>query len=892
MLIHTTMLRLILLWIWLAELSAQDLDPNGKNVCRDNGVTKGLVCCPGWKQEGRECTVAICKGADKCKKDEVCIRPGVCRCKPGFFGADCNSPCPDQYWGSDCKQRCSCFPNGKCDGVTGQCICYPNRWGADCQHTCHCSSHGTCDPLTGSCQCAPGWWAQHCNKQCICNLETSHCNQTNGHCLCKNGWWGSRCSIRCKCNESPCLQINGKCKCQEGWYGPTCDSRCDCKHGKCNQISGECDCIAGYRGKSCTEPCRPGTYGPNCEKRCGKCKQEQPCSPTNGSCSSCDPGWKGARCDIPCPPGYYGENCLQGCPKCHGTEICEAKSGNCSNCDPGRMGSRCELSCREGTYGERCQHLCPLCIHGSCHPVSGDCVCDLGYWRQSCNETCPHGFYGSNCSAACECGAAPCDPVYGSCLLTSTQKEAIIAGVLIPICLLFILCCCCCCCCGDHEMSSKHRASSENEGCSLRMKHNFLGALVNISSFLPCCSFGSDKVSWVTVSHHDADLPFNHSFIESPSTGWLSENSFSSFESDEEGPVYCIPPREGISVADMDAIQEISSKCNVFPDAMALNAEEVSLPFSIPRTSSIAKAKRPSVSFAEGTKFESRRSSTTDTPNLARKPKLAISLPKLPSIQSNTLSDNEPQQPEDNSQHYDLVSPNPEPEDHPKLQRIAPVGRRRTMSNAQKTTYRAEMTESSIKDGAEAKKKSHNLTTVYVSVGPPRKPYKPRRKSDGNIDGAVQAVLKRFGSFQKGMPKPVRKSLLLHSNSRLSQAKSTCEEDVKPTNKIPTSGKLPDNCAKKPVTQTSSILKKNIPEDGQDNNGNTEKSENMYCNLHESVTLQQAPHMEHIYQSTDDSENSEPKYENVTITKTFVDSDQDPSSLYEDAEMTCETLHS
>ncbi|XP_077336684.1 scavenger receptor class F member 1 [Lithobates pipiens] len=892
MLIHITKL-MVLLWTWLPGLNSQNLDPSGKNVCISDGVTKALVCCPGWKQEGRVCTAAICEGADECKKDEVCIRPGVCRCKPGFFGADCNSPCPDQYWGSDCKKRCSCYPNGKCNGVNGQCICYPNRWGLDCQHTCHCNQRGTCDPVTGTCQCEPGWWAQHCTKQCLCNLESSHCNQTNGQCVCNSGWWGQRCSIKCNCNKSPCLQTKGTCKCREGWHGTRCEFPCDCVHGKCSPINGECDCYIGYQGKRCAEPCSPGTYGPKCEKSCGRCKQGQTCSPMDGSCSSCEPGWNGTRCDTPCLPGYYGENCAQSCPKCQGNEACSPGTGTCQNCDPGKMGPRCEFSCPEGSYGERCQHLCPLCIHGSCDPVTGDCVCDLGHWRQSCNETCPHGFFGFNCSSACECDGGPCNPLYGTCLLTSSQKGAIIAGVLIPICLLFILCCCCCCCCcGNNQMDNKHRVSNGDEGCLSRMKHNFQGALVNISSLLPCCSVGN-KVSWVTVSHHDTELPFNHSFIESPSTGWISENSFSSFESDEEDPIYCVPPREGLSVADLDGFQEISSKCNVFPEAMALGAEEVCLPFSIPRTSSIAKAKRPSVSFAEGTKFESRRSSTTDTPNLTRKPKLAMSLPKLPSIQSQTLKGNDSQQYDDGTDNYDNVSPNTEPEDHPKLQRCAPAGRLRSMSNAQKPIFKAESTDSGLKDlSAETKKKSHNLTTVYVSVGPPRKSYKPRRRSEGNMDGAVQAVLKRFGSFQKGIPKPVRKSLLQHSNARLSQIKTTCEEDLKVTNKGSPVSKLLDNANKNPVIQTSSILKKNDPEDGSERTGSSGKLENMYSNLQEPLILQQAPNSEHIYQSPDEREDLEPKYENITISKSFEDNEQDPSSLYEDAQMTCETSSS
>ena len=49
------------------------------------------------------------------------------------------------------------------------------------------------------------------------------------------------------------------------------------------------------------------------------------------------------------------------------------------------------------------------------------------------------------------------------------------------------------------------------------------------------------------MSHHDPEQTFNHSFIEPPSCGWVSEgSSFDSEEDEEEGEaLYCVPPREG-----------------------------------------------------------------------------------------------------------------------------------------------------------------------------------------------------------------------------------------------------------------------------------------------------------------------------------------------------------
>lgn len=108
-----------------------------------------------------------------------------------------------------------------------------------------------------------------------------------------------------------------------------------------------------------------------------------------------------------------------------------------------------------------------------------------------------------------------------------------------------------------------------------RMKLQVWGALSSLGSALPCGSFGSHKLPWVTgqcgrcrsgagtgqglprsptsdlepsaVSHHDPEIPFNHSFIEPPSAGWASDDSFSSDpeSGEDESPAYCMPPQEG-----------------------------------------------------------------------------------------------------------------------------------------------------------------------------------------------------------------------------------------------------------------------------------------------------------------------------------------------------------
>lgn len=36
-------------------------------------------------------SVALCEGQNACVQNEVCVYPGVCRCKPGFYGFQCKT---------------------------------------------------------------------------------------------------------------------------------------------------------------------------------------------------------------------------------------------------------------------------------------------------------------------------------------------------------------------------------------------------------------------------------------------------------------------------------------------------------------------------------------------------------------------------------------------------------------------------------------------------------------------------------------------------------------------------------------------------------------------------------------------------------------------------------
>uniref|UniRef100_A0A3Q3VVG9 EGF-like domain-containing protein n=1 Tax=Mola mola TaxID=94237 RepID=A0A3Q3VVG9_MOLML len=513
---------------------SQELNPKGKNVCKGSS---GFVCCSGWAQLGDECLTPLCEGNFTCKENEVCVRPNECRCRHGYFGASCDTKCPTQFWGPDCKGKCNCYPNGQCDDLTGECTCSHNRWGPNCENACLCQK-GKCDQDTGKCTCHPGIWGPQCNNNCYCS-SNSVCDSMTGRCLCNSGWTGRNCAIQCNCNSSPCDQFTGRCQCRERLWGSHCERYCQCVHGKCNPADGSCTCTPGYRGKFCREPCPAGFYGQNCRNRCGHCKGQQPCKVTEGRCITCDRGWNGTRCDQLCSKGFFGENCQEVCPTCKDGHHCDPIHGKCAHCNPGWIGDRCEVRCPNGTYGENCENNCSHCFNGMCHVVTGECLCDPGFYGTYCNRTCQPGQHGVNCNQTCSCHDKNCDPVSEP----NQRMGVIAAGTLVSFLLIVLLSLLCCCCLCRHKDDHNKKA-----------KRILCGRFSRISTKLPRIPLRRQKLPKVVVAHHDPENTFNCSFIEPPSvaeqpspSSWSSQESFSSFESGDEGPVYCVPHEESLN---------------------------------------------------------------------------------------------------------------------------------------------------------------------------------------------------------------------------------------------------------------------------------------------------------------------------------------------------------
>ncbi|KAL6078558.1 hypothetical protein STEG23_011127 [Scotinomys teguina] len=316
-------------------------------------------------------------------------------------------------------------------------------------------------------------------------------------------------------------------------------------------------------------------------------------------------------------------------------------------------------------------------------------------------------------------------------------KNALIAGILVPLLLLILGIIGCAYCCSATRLDPKDRP--ERNGAALfRMKQQVWGALTSLGSTLSCGSLSNYKLPWVTVSHHDPEVPFNHSFIEPPSAGWASDDSFSSDpdsgEEDEDN-AYSVPPREEVV-----SVAHEESPAPSLPGGPFPPPEDASTPFPIPRTSSLAQAKRPSVSFAEGTKFAPQNGrSSGDLSSPIRKPKrLSRGAQSRPEEQEAE----EPSGPEQAKTEEDAPTATSPTEAAASHHQLPP---------SNQTAYRVETTTSSIQESP------GSVATIYMLAGTPQKP-----------EGPVWSVICRLGNYQKdqtapkvksAIPKPLRRSL-------------------------------------------------------------------------------------------------------------------------------------
>lgn len=128
------------------------------------------------------------------------------------------------------------------------------------------------------------------------------------------------------------------------------------------------------------------------------------------------------NCDSQCYVGTWGENCLQSC-ECNQHGSCHQLTGACI-CDAGYVGPQCSQECEPGFYGYRCQEKCQPCPDGAaCNFKTGVCpepgTCPAGFTGTQCQELCPDGFWGEGCAnpcaKTCSGNRGRCNPITGKC---------------------------------------------------------------------------------------------------------------------------------------------------------------------------------------------------------------------------------------------------------------------------------------------------------------------------------------------------------------------------------------------------------------------------------------------------------------------------------------------
>lgn len=320
----------------------------------------------------------------QCGVNGECVN-GVCQCKNGYSGSNCEIPPAP----SDPCLKINCGANGKC--VNGICVCNTGYTGDRCQTVIaandpckkiNCGINGTC--VKGICKCKDGYTGNRCQTALAppdkCKDINCGANGTclNGKCECKNGYTGNRCQtppkatdicaeLRCSENGT-CNPVTKVCDCKPGYSGKRCqlksglcnDVNCG-NNGKCNPETGKCDCKNGYTGDNCQTPpelCKDidcGNYG-KCNTKTGKC--------------DCKNGYTGERCQTP------PDKCKL--MKCGANGTCNPQTGLCD--------------CINGYTGIFCQNPPDLCKgnkcsgHGKCDTKTGMCKCDDGYYGDKCQH--------------------------------------------------------------------------------------------------------------------------------------------------------------------------------------------------------------------------------------------------------------------------------------------------------------------------------------------------------------------------------------------------------------------------------------------------------------------------------------------------------------------------
>ncbi|KAG7175965.1 Receptor-type tyrosine-protein phosphatase C-like [Homarus americanus] len=123
--------------------------------------------------------------------------------------------CESEYYGANCQSRCpDCENGGICHAVTGSCVCPPGFHGPTCQKACghdlfgsRCQLH--CNKITLGFSPES---EEHCLGLRICVPEPYGCSCAPGYMECTEGRYGADCSQGCEyCSDNLCDKTSGKC---------------------------------------------------------------------------------------------------------------------------------------------------------------------------------------------------------------------------------------------------------------------------------------------------------------------------------------------------------------------------------------------------------------------------------------------------------------------------------------------------------------------------------------------------------------------------------------------------------------------------------------------------------------------------------------------------------
>lgn len=159
----------------------------------------------------------------------------------------------------ECDQFVNCSGNGRCDGLSGNCTCYLPYIGARCEDVEACTAGFTNYPVCEVC--SKNNFLEACTHECDMFVNCSgqgRCDGRTGECICYPGWTGESCSefyyVECPPGYTG---LGMECMpCSKNVFTGECAQECDmfvnCSgHGRCDGLTAKCDCYDGWAGDDC-----------------------------------------------------------------------------------------------------------------------------------------------------------------------------------------------------------------------------------------------------------------------------------------------------------------------------------------------------------------------------------------------------------------------------------------------------------------------------------------------------------------------------------------------------------------------------------------------------------------------------------------------------------------